>query len=115
MKISLNRALMSIKNWAESTTGKLEAFMRRLTLNHSGITVFFIKLFLSVLVLAITLIPLWFGLGLYVFAMFIAGLLGIAVIYTKIAVFILLLIVLGQAQIVMGLLGLSALVLVLLA
>lgn len=93
----------------------LEAYVYRMSLNHVGISSFFIKLFINVAIFFVTLTPIWTGLAIYLFIIWIAGLLGIAVIAVKIVVFTLLLITLGRLQFAMGLLGVTAAVLVTLA
>ena len=100
---------------ANTVSSNLEAHIYRMGMRYTGISSIFIKLLINVMIIISALIPFWIGFITYALTMWLAGVLGIAVMATKIIVFILLLIILGKLQFAFSLLGITAIIFVILA
>lgn len=88
------------KEFAHGVENDARARMYTACLNSNSTERLVLKLVLLTGLLFAILAPLWFGLALYAAVIGLASLLGIAVIALKIAVFIVLLLALGQLQLI---------------
>jgi len=113
--MSLQDGISDVKKYVNMSRGRLEVWLHGITSKHSIVVSVLIKMLLIVLCIFIALCPLLFGVGLYYLLLYLASLFGIAVLTTKIVIFILLLISLGQIQLVVGIFGVTAAVLIILA
>lgn len=103
------------QNFVDNKYNSLESHMHECRRTSGDLEIFLTKIALMILVVIAMFTPLWFGLAVYWAIIALAGLLGIAVLATKIAVFLVLTYVLGSVQLITFLAGMGALFLILLA
>lgn len=112
MSLHSYNEIQFFKNMFNLLRGKLEAYLHLNNRNRSNIGMFFTKSVLISLILLVINIPTLFSIALFMFAVYIGSIIGVAIIYCKLIAICIILLYITPIQLQLYIAGFALLVIV---